>query len=222
MNDPGWFSFSKCLGVSAPLVALVVASPILVIAASVFSIESAAIWSHLRDTVLADYVMNSVLLMLGVGVLTLVLGVPAAWYTAVCEFPGRSVFVWALLLPLAFPAYIIAYTYTGLLEFAGPAQTLLRDLTRWKYGDYWFFPIRSLGGEIVEISFRGSHYLVRLEGGQHVYCLAASHHSREISDRIGMVPKVESLVVFDRDESSVVFDSTLDTFLKTLLVNPFI
>ena len=79
-------------------------------------------------------------------------------------------------------------------------------------------------GEIVEISFRGSHYqyLVRLEGGQHVYCLAASHHSREIGDRIGMVPKVESLVVFDRDESSVVFDSTLDTFLKTLLVNPFI
>ena len=58
-------------------------------------------------------------------------------------------FVWALLLPLAFPAYIIAYTYTGLLEFAGPVQTLLRDLTGWKYGDYWFFPIHSLGGAIL-------------------------------------------------------------------------
>ena len=79
-------------------------------------------------------------------------------------------------------------------------------------------------GEIVEISFRGSHfqYLVRLEDGQHVYCLAASYHNHAIGDRIGLVPKVESLVVFDRDESSVVFDSTLDTFLKTLLVNAFI
>ena len=149
MNAPGWLSFSRYAEVSAPLVALVVASPILVIAASVFSGESALIWSHLWDTVLADYVTNSVLLMLGVGVLTLILGVPAAWYTAVCEFPGRSVFVWALLLPLAFPAYIIAYTYTGLLEFAGPVQTLLRDLTGWKYGDYWFFPIHSLGGAIL-------------------------------------------------------------------------
>ena len=148
MNAPGWLSFSKYLEASAPLVALVVASPILVIVASVFAGESAQVWSHLRETVLADYVTNSVLLMLGVGVLTLVLGVPAAWYTAVCEFPGRSVFVWALLLPLAFPAYIIAYTYTGLLEFAGPAQTLLRELTGWRYGDYWFFPIRSLGGAI--------------------------------------------------------------------------
>ena len=79
MNAPGWLSFSRYAEVSAPLVALVVASPILVIAASVFSGESALIWSHLWDTVLADYVTNSVLLMLGVGVLTLILGVPAAW-----------------------------------------------------------------------------------------------------------------------------------------------
>ena len=79
-------------------------------------------------------------------------------------------------------------------------------------------------GEIVAISFRGSHYqyLVRLEDGQQVHCLAASHHRHEVGNRIGLVPKLEILVVFDRDESSVVYDSTLDTFLKTLLVNPFI
>ncbi len=142
------FSFSGYPGISAPLAALVVASPIVVIAASVFAGQSAQIWGHLWDTVLVDYVVNSVLLMLGVGVLTLILGVPAAWFTAVCEFPGRKTFVWALLLPLAFPAYIIAYTYTGLLEYAGPAQTLLRDVTGWKHGDYWFFPVRSLGGAI--------------------------------------------------------------------------
>ena len=152
MSTIGWLSPSRYLAVSAPLVSLVVASPIVIIAASVFSGESAEVWAHLRETVLADYVVNSVLLMLGVGVLTLLLGVPAAWYTAVCDFPGRSVFVWALLLPLAFPAYIIAYTYTGLLEFAGPVQTLLRDLTGWKYGEYWFFPIRSLGGAIAMLA----------------------------------------------------------------------
>ena len=143
------FSFSRYLEVSAPLVALIVASPIVIITASVFSAHGAQVWEHLWETVLTDYVANSVLLMLGVGVLTLILGVPAAWYTAVCEFPGRRLFVWALLLPLAFPAYIIAYTYTGLLDYPGPVQTMLREVTGWNHGDYWFFPIRSLGGAIV-------------------------------------------------------------------------
>ena len=87
--------------------------------------------------------------MLGVGTLTLILGVPAAWYTAVCEFPGRRLFIWLLPLPLAFPAYIIAYTYTGLLDYPGPVQSFIRDITGWGHGDYWFPPIRSLGGAIV-------------------------------------------------------------------------
>ena len=148
MRSSGRTPSSRYLEVSAPLVALLVASPILVIVASVFADEGAEVWGHLRETVLTDYVTNSVLLMLGVAVLTLILGVPAAWYTAACEFPGRKVFVWMLLLPLAFPAYIIAYTYTGILEFAGPVQTLLRDVTGLRYGEYWFPPIRSLGGAV--------------------------------------------------------------------------
>ena len=148
MSPASRFSHSGLLGASAPVVALIVASPILVIAASVFADQGAEVWTHLWETVLADYVVNSALLMVGVGALTLILGVPAAWFTAVCEFPGRRVFAWALLLPLAFPAYIIAYTYTGLLDYPGPVQTLLRDLTGWRHGDYWFFPIRSLGGAI--------------------------------------------------------------------------
>jgi len=69
-----------------------------------------------------------------------------------CSFPGRRWLSWALLLPLAMPAYIIAYTYTGLLDFAGPIQTWIRDLTGLGYGDYWFFEIRSLGGAIVMMS----------------------------------------------------------------------
>ena len=110
------------------------------------------VWQHLHRTVLTDYVVNSLLLMVGVAVCTLLLGVPAAWFTSVCDFPGKSIFVWALLLPLAFPAYIIAYTYTGLLDFSGPVQTFIRDITGWGYGDYWFIPVRSIPGAIVMLS----------------------------------------------------------------------
>ena len=142
-------SASRWVAASAPLLAFVVALPVLVIVASVFGSGSGATWAHLWDTVLAKYVVNSLILMLGVGTLTLILGVPAAWFTAVCEFPGRRLFVWLLPLPLAFPAYIIAYTYTGLLDYPGPVQTFIRDVAGWGRGDYWFPPIRSLGGAIV-------------------------------------------------------------------------
>ena len=142
-------SASRWVAASAPLLAFVVALPVLVIVASVFGSGSGATWAHLWDTVLAKYVVNSLILMLGVGMLTLILGVPAAWFTAVCEFPGRRLFVWLLPLPLAFPAYIIAYTYTGLLDYPGPVQTFIRDVAGWGRGDYWFPPIRSLGGAIV-------------------------------------------------------------------------
>ena len=142
-------SVSRFVTASVPLLAFIVALPVLIIVASVFGADSGATWGHLWRTVLADYVVNSLVLMLGVGTLTLILGVPAAWYTAVCEFPGRRLFIWLLPLPLAFPAYIIAYTYSGLLDYPGPVQTFIRDVTGWGHGDYWFPPIRSLGGAIV-------------------------------------------------------------------------
>ena len=142
-------SASRIVAGSAPLLAFVVALPVLIIVASVFGSGSGDTWAHLWDTVLAKYVVNSLILMVGVGALTLILGVPAAWFTAVCEFPGRRLFVWLLPLPLAFPAYIIAYTYTGLLDYPGPVQSFIRDVTGWGRGDYWFPPIRSLGGAIV-------------------------------------------------------------------------
>jgi len=142
-------SASRLVAASAPLLAFVVALPVLIIVASLFGAESGATWGHLWRTVLATYVVNSLILMLGVGTLTLILGVPAAWFTAVCEFPGRRLFIWLLPLPLAFPAYIIAYTYTGLLDYPGPVQTFIRDVTGWGRGDYWFPPVRSLGGAII-------------------------------------------------------------------------
>lgn len=133
------------------ILAAIIAVPVLVIIASLGSPFSAA-WQHLRDTVLTDYIVNSLWLMLGVGCGTLLLGVCAAWLTAMCDFPGRRFFNWALLLPMAMPAYIIAYTYTGLLDFTGPVQTALRETFQWVYGDYYFPEIRSLGGAICMLS----------------------------------------------------------------------
>ncbi len=133
--------------VTAALLAL----PVLTVFSFVFY-PAGEVWTHLVETVLADYVRNSLVLMVGVGVGTLVMGVTCAWLTSVCDFPGRRLFEWALLLPMAIPAYIIAFTYTGMLGFEGPVQTQIREWTGWGYGDYWFPEIRSLGGAIAMLS----------------------------------------------------------------------
>lgn len=132
-------------------VALLLALPVMVILTNVLT-GQANVWQHLIDTVLFDYISSSLILMLGVGVGSLILGVPTAWLTSVCRFPGHKWLAWALLLPLAVPAYIIAYTYTGLLDFAGPVQGMIRELTGLSYGEYWFFEVRSLAGAIVMLS----------------------------------------------------------------------
>ncbi|MFP5505209.1 MAG: ABC transporter permease [Gammaproteobacteria bacterium] len=147
----GGFRFPSLWRTGVVLVALVLALPVLVVFGFVFQ-PANEVWRHLADTVLRDYVTNSVLLLLGVGAGTLFGGVASAWLCSMCQFPGRRIFEWALLLPMAMPAYIIAYTYTGMLDFAGPVQTGLRELFGWSYGDYWFPQIRSLGGAIVMLS----------------------------------------------------------------------
>lgn len=124
------------------------ALPVVVVLAQ-FLVPAGDTWRHLADTVLTDYLSNSLLLTAGVGLLSLTFGVSAAWLVAMCDFPGRRWYEWALLLPLAMPAYIIAYTYTGMLDFAGPLQSQLRELTGWGYGDYWFPQVRSLSGATI-------------------------------------------------------------------------
>jgi iron(III) transport system permease protein len=138
-------------GGSVLLVALLLAIPVMVVLGYLFE-PAAEVWRHLAETVLRDYVINSLLLMVGVAIGVLLLGVSTAWLTSMCQFPGRALFEWSLLLPMAIPAYIIAYTYTGLFDFAGPLQTALRDWTGWGYGDYWFPEIRSLEGAALMLS----------------------------------------------------------------------
>lgn len=132
-------------------IALLLAIPLLVVVANLF-VPVGPVWNHLVETVLQDYIFNSLLLMLGVAIGSLTIGVGTAWLVSVNEFPGRSIFEWALLLPMAIPAYIIAYTYTGMLDFTGPLQESLRGLTGWGYGDYWFPEIRSLEGAAIMMS----------------------------------------------------------------------
>jgi iron(III) transport system permease protein len=133
------------------LIAALLSVPVLVVAASVFY-PAGDVWRHLIDTVLRDYVSNSLTLMLGVALGTLLIGVSTAWLTVNCRFPGVRFFEWALLLPLAVPAYIIAYTYAGMFDFAGPVQSSLREFFGWARGEYWFPQIRSLSGAVVMLS----------------------------------------------------------------------
>ncbi len=128
------------------MVAALVLAPIAVIFSS-FLTPADEVWRHFAATILGELVINTLVLALAVAGGTAVLGVGLAWLTAVCEFPGRRFFSWALLLPLAIPAYVIGFVAIGLLDFTGPLQSGLRNLT----GSLlpWFPSIRSRGGVIL-------------------------------------------------------------------------
>ncbi|MDH3662448.1 MAG: iron ABC transporter permease [Alphaproteobacteria bacterium] len=132
----------------ALVLALVVALPVLVVFASLL-VPHGDVWRHLASTVLLGYVGHTLALAAGVAVGVTLIGVGNAWLVTMCQFPGRNLFEWALLLPFAVPTYIIGYTYTDLLQYAGPVQTALRETMGWSRQDYWFPEIRSLGGAIM-------------------------------------------------------------------------
>lgn len=119
--------------------------PILAVLASVLG-PAGETWSHLARTVLATYVVNTALLTALVAAGVISMGVIAAWLVTAYSFPGRRVLEWALVLPLAMPAYVMAYAYTDWLQFAGPVQSALRAATGWQAREYWFPDIRSLPG----------------------------------------------------------------------------
>ena len=133
---------------SVLLIALLIALPILTVMGSVFA-DHQEIWQHLQETVLKDYILNSLWLMLGVGIGVLVIGVGCAWLVTMCEFCGAGIWEWLLLMPLAAPAYILAYSYNNMLDYFGPVQTGLRSIFGWEsVDDYWFPSIHNLGGAI--------------------------------------------------------------------------
>ena len=140
------------LGSLALATGILLALPVALVMASLFQ-ASGDTWSHLAQTGLPRFIGNTALLLLGVAWGVISMGVLSAWLITVYRFPGRDVLQWALMLPLAMPAYVMAYAYTDWLQFTGPVQTALRSLTGWGPRDYWFPEIRSLAGAAAMLSF---------------------------------------------------------------------
>jgi iron(III) transport system permease protein len=141
------------LVIASLLVAVLIAVPIVSVTANLLLGGSGDTWSHLASTVLPDYILNTLILCLGVGTGVIVVGVSTAWLVSIHDFPGRRIFEWALVLPLAVPAYVMAYAYTDLLQFVGPVQTWLRETFNLTPGQYWFPDIRTVGGAVAVFIF---------------------------------------------------------------------
>lgn len=147
---PGWLGLL--------LLAALTWVPLAVVLTS-FLHTDASIWAHLRSYVLPDVLRNTLYLVLGVSAGTLLLGVPLAWLTTQYRFPGQRSFAWALMLPLAMPAYVLAFCSVGLLEYTGPLQTALRaagwDVSHW-------LDVRSLPGAVLVLSLAFYPYVYLL------------------------------------------------------------
>ncbi|KII77487.1 ABC transporter permease [Vibrio renipiscarius] len=136
---------------SSGVLALLLVLPILAIFFTAIG-ETDQLFSHLMSTVMATYTFNTVVLVVGVMLLSLLFGIPCAWLMAMCRLPSERILQWALVLPLAMPAYIVGYIFTDWFDFAGPIQIALRDVMGWQAGDYWFPDIRTLGGAIIVLA----------------------------------------------------------------------
>ncbi|MEN9205905.1 MAG: iron ABC transporter permease [Thermostichales cyanobacterium DRC_bins_46] len=164
--------------------AAVVMTPVVVVLWSLAT-PALGIWQHLLTTVLPTYLWNTLGLAVGVGIGVTVLGTATAWLVTLCEFPGRRYWTWALLLPLAAPAYVLAYTYTDFLEVGGPFQAWLRQTFSLQLGQYWFPPVRSLGGAILMLVLTLYPYVYM--AGQ-VAFREQSQQTTEVSRSLGCSP----------------------------------
>lgn len=133
--------------IASGLTSLVLVLPILAIFYTSFGGDN-DLFSHLIQTVMPTYASNTLWLVFGVMVLSLLLGIPTAWLMAMCRLPSAGILQWALVLPLAMPGYIVGYIFTDWFDFAGPIQVWLRDITGWGPREYWFPDMRTLGGAI--------------------------------------------------------------------------
>ena len=134
------------------VIATLLLVPLLSVGSSIFVADQGA-WAHISKTILPGLVANSLMLALGVAIGVALMGTTTAWLTANHDFPGRKLLEWILILPLAIPAYVLAYAYTDVLQYAGPVQTFLRESFGWQNKqDYWFPEIRSLGGAVAMLT----------------------------------------------------------------------
>src|SRR5262245_18617788 len=127
-------------------VALLVATPVLLVGASLAR-PSVDVWRHLWATQLLELIGNTLALIAGVGVGVAMLGTGLAWLVTMYRFPGRGVFEWLLVLPLAMPAYVIGFVFLALFDYAGPVQRAVRAVTGGPAR--WFPDVASYGGVVL-------------------------------------------------------------------------
>ena len=162
------------------IAAALVLAPVGVIISALFA-PASDIWQHLVETTLLSVLVNTFWLALGVVGGTAVLGISLAWFTAVYEFPGRRFFSWALLLPMAMPAYVTAFVALGLFDFTGPIQTTLRI---WLNSDLsWFPDIRSRAGVILVMTLAFYPYVYLLARNAF---LSQGRRSLEVAQSLGL------------------------------------
>lgn len=149
----------------AILIAILCVAPLLLVLSAWWlplTPETADSWSHVLETLMGSYILQTLFLCAGVAAVCGFFGVSAAWMVSHFSFSGRRWLEWCLILPLAVPAYISAYSYGWLLEYAGPVQSFLREVTGWSRGDYWFPEFRSLMGAVWVLGLATTPYVYLL------------------------------------------------------------
>jgi len=145
LSDIRSFRFRSVDG-PAFLAGLIIAVPVFVTLIAGLMNGGGDAWSHIRDTLLVGYTSGTLGMLALTGIMILLVAVPAAWLVTMYQFPGRGVFEWLLILPLAAPGYVLAYAYADLMGLMGPFQVAIRDVTGWSARDYWFPDMRNLPG----------------------------------------------------------------------------
>lgn len=154
----------------AIVILLLVLTPIFTILVKLFD-EPGEHWDHIVTNLLPSYFSNSLILLLGVGLFTFIIGVGMAWLVSVYEFPGRKYFEWLLILPLAFPSYMMGYSYVGILEYTGPLQAFLRNNLGWHFK-----------GAIIDImNMPGAIFILSISLFPYVYVICRASFLRQSS-----------------------------------------
>jgi iron(III) transport system permease protein len=167
------------------LIAALIVLPLMIVFFNIFD-EGGEIWEHILNRLLPSYIINTITLMLGVAFLTFVMGVSTAWITSVYQFRGRRFFSWALILPIALPAYISGFTWAGILDYTSPVYVFFRNQLGIETGQYLFFNILSMQGAIIILSLALYPYVYLIT---RAYFIRQSASLFEVAASLGKSPR---------------------------------
>lgn len=155
----------------AILILILVLTPVFTILIKLFDTPGEH-WSHITSNLLPTYFINSFLLLFGVGIFTFIIGVSMAWIVSIYSFPGRKYFEWLLILPVAFPSYMMGYSYVGILEYTGPIQAFLRNN----------FDIHFTGSIIDIMNLPGVIFILSMSLFPYVYVICRASFMRQSNE----------------------------------------